>query len=337
MFFREYLKNRSLLLLGIGASNLIGFFFFYLASSFQHADVWYGFFLILFIELILIYFDYRKELKRYQKMKSLTKNIDLLKEDLDTVDIDQKYIELLREIYDHYDKIKQQLENRRKDYEEFVSSWIHDVKIPISVLRMILDLDKKMSLDQKESMEEELYQLEEYMNKIMYFIKIADFNNDYIPTTTSLKKVVNRSLKSYSKVFSYKKINLQLEPLKAEIITDEKWFGFIISQILSNALKYTNESGTISIYQIQKENGVALRIKNTGVGIKKGDLKRIFQKGYTGYTGHQENKSTGYGLYLSKVLADKLNLQLTAESNYTKDATFEIFIPQLSDYHKIGK
>lgn len=125
--------------------------------------------------------------------------------------------------------------------------------------------------------------------------------------------------------------------MKAEIITDEKWFGFIISQILSNALKYTNESGTISIYQIQKENGVALRIKNTGVGIKKGDLKRIFQKGYTGYTGHQENKSTGYGLYLSKVLADKLNLQLTAESNYTKDATFEIFIPQLSDYHKIGK
>ena len=103
------------------------------------------------------------------------------------------------------------------------------------------------------------------------------------------------------------------------ILTDEKWFLFIIEQILSNALKYSNQ-GTIHIY-LEDE---LLCIEDEGIGINESSLKRVFEKGYTGENGHQEKNSSGLGLYLVNQISKQLDLPISIESKVNKGTKVKI-------------
>ena len=104
------------------------------------------------------------------------------------------------------------------------------------------------------------------------------------------------------------------------MLTDEKWLSFIIEQLLSNAVKYTSKGSVTISVDAEKR----LTISDTGIGIAGEDLPRIFEKGYTGYNGRVERKSTGIGLYLCKMAADKLGHRLSAESEPGKGSRFTI-------------
>ena len=106
-----------------------------------------------------------------------------------------------------------------------------------------------------------------------------------------------------------KKIKLDYETVNSRVLTDEKWLVFVLEQLLSNALKYTR-SGRISIHMEGKE----LVVEDTGIGIQAEDLPRVFEKGFTGYNGRTDKKSTGIGLYLCKSVMDKLRHQIRIES-----------------------
>ena len=107
-------------------------------------------------------------------------------------------------------------------------------------------------------------------------------------------------------------------------MTDEKWFLLVLEQLLSNALKYTGQ-GTISIYMEPGPEEV-LVIEDTGIGIQAEDLPRIFEKGFTGYNGRKDKKSTGIGLYLCKSICDKLNHGLSAESEVGRGTTIRLYL-----------
>lgn len=131
-----------------------------------------------------------------------------------------------------------------------------------------------------------------------------------------MDEIIKPAVKKYSKLFILKKIKLKYEPIENKILTDEKWLGLVVEQILSNALKYTNE-GTISIYLEPKKENV-LVIEDTGIGIWQEDLPRVFEKGFTGYNGRTDKKSTGIGLYLCKSIVDKLNHRIYISSEVSK-------------------
>ena len=109
---------------------------------------------------------------------------------------------------------------------------------------------------------------------------------------------------------SEKKISLDFQPTNYKVLTDEKWLVFVIEQLLSNAIKYTNK-GKISIYPLEDKK---LVIEDTGIGISKEDIPRIFDKGFTGYNGRTDKKATGLGLYLCKNILDKLSHKISIES-----------------------
>lgn len=121
--------------------------------------------------------------------------------------------------------------------------------------------------------------------------------------------MVCQVIRKYAKIFISKKIKMDFKPTKACIVTDEKWFIFVLEQLISNALKYTKK-GQISIYMKEK----SLVIEDTGIGIPAEDLPRIFEKGFTGYNGRENKKSTGIGLYLCKNIMDKLQWNITVDS-----------------------
>lgn len=199
---------------------------------------------------------------------------------------------------------------------DYYSLWVHQIKTPIAAMRILLQANIDISFEQKSELEMELFKIEQYVEMVLSYIRMGDMISDLKLQWYALDDIVKSAVRKYSKLFILKKIKLNYEPIAEKILTDEKWMGFIIEQLLSNALKYTNE-GEISIYmEPGKEN--ELVIEDTGIGIWEEDLPCVFEKGFTGYNGRTDKKSTGIGLYLCKSIADKLNHRIYISSEISK-------------------
>lgn len=232
----------------------------------------------------------------------------------------------------------QSLYEQKRDYEEFITSWVHQVKTPISVSRLLIE--SNLYAPNKEtlySLEEELDKIENYIEQALYYSKTGDFSKDYLINEIGLDRLVKDTVKKHAKTFINKKISIEMENIDLEIITDKKWLSFILDQILSNALKYTSDGGKIKIYGLIEDKDRKLIIEDNGIGIKPEDLDRVFDKGFTGYNGRENYKSTGIGLYLSKKLARKLGHDITIESKYGEYTKVTVVFPKLLDYFQVSK
>lgn len=162
-------------------------------------------------------------------------------------------------------------------------------------------------------MQTELFKTEQYVEMVLTYVRMEDMSGDLMLKEYALDNLVKQALKKYSRMFAMQKLALHYEALRVTVTTDEKWLVFVLEQILSNALKYTVE-GSISIYMEDDW----LVIEDTGIGICSEDLPRIFEKGFTGYNGRSDKKSTGIGLYLCKQIIEKLRCQIRVESKLGK-------------------
>ena len=179
-------------------------------------------------------------------------------------------------------------------------------KTPIAAARLLLQEEKP----RPQEIQNELFKVEQYVEMVLSYLKIGDIAKDMVLERCDLGKVVRQAVKKYSRLFILQKLSLEMGEIAEIVLTDEKWLSFVVEQIISNALKYT-KSGSVSIYLEQE--GV-LVIKDTGIGISAEDLPRIMEKGYTGYNGRIDKRSTGIGLYLCKKVMDKLHHQLRIDS-----------------------
>ena len=158
-------------------------------------------------------------------------------------------------------------------------------------------------------MKMELFKIEQYVEMALNYLRVEDISSDLSFKQYAVDDMVRQVIRKYAKIFISKKIKMNFKPTGRYIVTDDKWFVFVLEQLISNALKYTKK-GQISIYMKEK----SLVIEDTGIGIPAEDLPRIFEKGFTGYNGRENKKSTGIGLYLCKNIMDKLQWNITADS-----------------------
>ena len=216
-------------------------------------------------------------------------------------------------------------ENNQKynDMREYITLWTHEMKTPITAANLILN---NLDNDDKYKLMEQLFEIERYVDTTLQFMRLDTMNSDLLLKEYSLIQIVKQGIKYYSKVFISKGISLKLDEFDVTVITDEKWLLFVIKQILSNALKYTDE-GSISIYVVPEKT---LIIEDTGIGISKEDIPRIFERGFTGYTGRLDKKATGIGLYLSKQILNKLNHNIKIYSEPRKGTRVEIILSNLT-------
>jgi signal transduction histidine kinase len=227
----------------------------------------------------------------------------------------------------------QKLYNQKKDYEEFITSWVHQVKTPIAVSRLLIENNSKSpNKEMVYSIEEEIDKIDNYIEQALYYSKIDDFSKDYLINEIELDRLVKGTVKKQAKTFISKKINIEIDNTNLMVITDIKWLSFILEQILSNSLKYTSNGGKIKIYGLVEDKAQKLVIEDNGIGIKEEDLNRVFEKGFTGYNGRENYKSTGIGLYLSKNLARKLGHDIEIQSKYGEYTKVTIIFPKLLDY-----
>lgn len=211
----------------------------------------------------------------------------------------------------------------QEDYKEYIELWIHEIKLPIAAGKMIIENNKS---EVTESINEELDKIENYIEQALFYARSNTVEKDYYIKKANLKEIVNSSIIKNKRNLIQNKINIDAHDINTIVYTDHKWCMFILSQIIQNAVKYSKEdSKKIEIYsEIKKENTI-LYIKDNGIGIRKGEITRVFEKGFTGENGRKRGqKATGIGLYLCKKLCNKLGLGL--ELNSEKDVGTEVKI-----------
>ncbi len=166
----------------------------------------------------------------------------------------------------------------------------------------------------------ELFRVEQYADMALSYVRLGEGASDLLIQEYPLDDIVRKAVRKYAGQFIRRRIRLVYEGTDARVVTDEKWLGFIIEQLLSNAVKYTTE-GSVTITVDDRKQ---LSVTDTGIGISPEDMPRIFEKGYTGYNGRLDKKSTGIGLYLCRMAADKLGHRLTAQSEPGRGSRFTV-------------
>lgn len=269
----------------------------------------YGGVICLFLVLVIGGIDFFRYYNRHRELIKMQKVIKISVDALSMPgdQIEEDYQMLLQLV--HEDKVKavNDLENRRKDLMEYYTMWVHQIKTPIAAMQLLLQSE---DTPKNREAAEELFRIEQYVKMALQYTRLDSETTDFLIQRYNLDDIVREAVRCYARLFIRKKISLNYQPLQVQVLTDEKWLEFVIEQVLSNAVKYTPK-GSVSIYM---EGSSTLVIEDTGIGIRKEDLPRVCEKGYTGYNGHTDKRSTGIGLYLSKRILEKLSHTIEIES-----------------------
>ena len=212
----------------------------------------------------------------------------------------------------------------QEDYKEYIELWIHEIKLPIATGKMIIENNKT---EITESINEELDKIDNYVEQALFYARSNTVEKDYYIKKVNLKEIINMAILKNKRNLIQNKINIDIHDVEIDVYTDSKWCVFILNQIIQNSSKYSkkDENRKIEFYAEKKKDNVILYIKDNGIGIKKGEITRVFEKGFTGENGRiNKQKATGIGLYLCKKLCDKLSLGL--ELNSEKDIGTEVRI-----------
>jgi signal transduction histidine kinase len=263
--------------------------------------------------------------------------MELLPQPSDTIEL--QYHRIIEMLTNDLRQLRSEVNLKDSDMSDYYTMWAHQIKIPISAMRLLLQSSREMSpqaWDEPDSalpkkdrrlLDEELFKIEQYVDMVLYYQRLDSISSDFLFKKYDLHNIVKQVLKKYSMFFINSRLSLDLEDFSCFVVTDEKWLTFVIGQILSNAVKYTMRGG-ITIHHENNGDRALLLIEDTGIGIRPEDLPRIFERGYTGYNGRLDKKSTGLGLYLCKQILKKLSHTIEVSSEVGKGTKVTIGFPR---------
>ena len=234
---------------------------------------------------------------------------------------EQAYQALLLALHADRQKLKSNMNARYHDMTEYYTVWAHQIKTPIAAIRLALQ-NEDTPLSRR--LTGEVGRVEQYVQMALTYLRLGSDSSDYVIRSCALDDIVRPAVRRFAGEFIQRKIQLNYQMLNYTVITDEKWLGFVVEQVLSNALKYTPQ-GSVSIYM---EPECVLCIRDTGIGIAPEDLPRVFEKGYTGYNGRSHRKASGLGLYLCREILTRLGHSVSAESQVDHGTTIRIDLRQ---------
>lgn len=209
----------------------------------------------------------------------------------------------------------------RQDSTDYFTAWVHQIKTPLSVMRLQLQSE---DTPENRAMLAELFQMEQYVTMALSYARLGNPTKDLVLTRVPLDPVIRQAIRDFAPLLIRKKLRLQYEPTTESALTDSKWLLFILHQLLSNAVKYT-ERGRVSI---RVTSAPAIIVADTGIGIAPEDVPRVFEKGYTGYNGRGGQKSTGLGLYLVHQTAEMLHCRVSLSSRIGEGTSVTIDLHQ---------
>lgn len=327
LFFKE--KAIAILLLLFGIITIEIFLMAYNVGMFIKI---YIPLIIMGLYMISIIIEYFKRKKFYDNLLKILEELDekyLITEIIKTPNFLEGQI--LKNSLEQIDKSMLENVNKYKymteDYKEYIELWIHEIKIPIATSKMVIENNKNAIT---KSIDEELDKVENYIEQALFYARSNTVEKDYYIRKVVLKEIVNESIKKNKSSLIQEKISIDIHDLEIEVNTDNKWIVFILNQIIQNSIKYRKkENSVIEIYANQGKENVILYIKDNGIGIKQGEITRVFEEGFTGTNGRLSNKkSTGIGLYLCKKLCNKLGIGIELNSVQNEGTEVKLVFPK---------
>ena len=209
------------------------------------------------------------------------------------------------------------------EYEDYVEKWAHEIKLPLSLLSLLLDNQSdQLHEDTAFKLDYVKKQIQENVSQILFYYRVKSEKNDFLFEYLDLEECIQDLLENFDPLLKEKKFTIKVENIQGICYTDKRSFEFILSQILANSIKYSSDKPELNIYISKDKGRTSLIIRDNGCGVKACDFPHIFEKGFTGDSGETRKKSTGMGLYLVKQLADALKIEITVKSEWMQG--FEI-------------
>ncbi len=315
-----YLKQRKRALC-IFFSFILAFLITFYLYDLPFGAVIYPASVCALFSVIFLIFDIQKARAKHKRLMEISRLPAPLMEHFPDVqsqdDVDyQNIIEILKQ---EQSELQTDMTARYQEMIDYYTTWAHQIKTPIAAMKLTLqNEDSRLS----RQLSEELQRIEQYVEMVLAFLRMDSDYKDYVFREQELDDIVREAVKKFAGQFIRKKISLQYEPLHAKVLTDEKWLSFVIEQVLSNALKYTN-SGSITI---DMEESATLCIRDTGIGIAPEDIPRVFEKSFTGYNGRSDKKASGIGLYLCKRICNNLGHRIAINSSLDSGTVVRIYL-----------
>ena len=320
--FGAYLRQRWKVLLGAALFYALFAVSFYLYRL-PLAAVWYPAALTAVLGLCFFLCDFARVRRTHVELTALVRaGADQIGPLPETERIlDRDYQTIIEALEKEVRALEEALDSRLREANEYYTVWAHQIKTPIAAMELML---KDEDSAQARRLRGELFRIEQYVEMVLTYLRLQDAGSDYVFRRQDLDAILRQSVKRFSAEFIGRKIRLEYEPTELSLVTDEKWLGFVLEQLLSNALKYT-PSGCVRIFLREH---TTLCIQDTGIGIAPEDLPRIFEKGYTGLNGRTDQKATGLGLYLCRRICENLGIGLRAESAVGQGTTVMLDLTQ---------
>ena len=241
---------------------------------------------------------------------------------------------ILKEVLEETDKSMIENVNKYKyiqeDYKDYIELWIHEIKLPIAASKMIVENNKSTATL---SIDEELDKIENYTEQALFYARSNTVEKDYCIKKHNLSEIVNEVIKKNKNILIQEKIKINIHDIDVIVSTDSKWIVFVMNQIIQNSIKYKKENydSEIQIFAKQNKENTILYIVDNGIGIKEGEVERVFEKSFTGTNGRiLGKKSTGIGLYLCKKLCDKLGIGIQLNSIENEKTEVKLIFPKSS-------
>lgn len=252
------------------------------------------------------YLQYRRRYKAAElALQGLPEAVDRLRAPSGAVE--EAYDAALRRLCAMLAKSETDRQRQRIESADYFTMWIHQIKTPIAAMQLIL---REQDDVRSRELLAELFRIDQYAEMALTYARLESPTTDLVLRRCAVEPIVRSVVRQYAGQFVRRHVALRCEIEPVCALTDEKWLAFILGQLLSNAVKYT-ENGTVTV-RVTKE--LVLSVSDTGIGIAPEDLPRIFEKGFTGYNGRAGRKSTGLGMYLSRCAAEKLGHRISVQS-----------------------
>lgn len=238
--------------------------------------------------------------------------------------IEEDYRNLVLKLFRLHRNDRRESAAKIRENMEYVALWTHQIKTPITAMQLLLQDPMEENQDRKRrELLDKLFEIEQYADFLLQYMRLDTMTSDLLFQKYRLFDIVKQAVKYFARTFISGRISLKMEESDAAVVTDEKWLLFVVKQLLSNALKYT-EGGSIYIF-MHPDKERTLVMEDTGIGIAKEDLPRIYERGFTGINGRIQKQSTGIGLYLSRMILDRLGHEILITSEEGKGTKAEIY------------
>ena len=312
---KQYLKNQLPVIL-INLLGMLALALFLIASGNSIQTVLFilvVWLIVLASCLLLFYFSRKKYLNKLLDMTEQLKERYLLPEIMQEPERadEQVFYQIMKMAEKSMLERIGEVQRERKEYKEYIEQWIHEVKTPITAIKLICE-NNRCSFTRE--LMAELENINRFTEQALYYARSEHTEKDYSVREINLSDVVHGAIADNKYLLRQNNVAVTVEDVEYSIYSDDKWLRFILDQLISNAVKYRADQPALHFFAVKENDSIILSVEDNGIGIPQSDLPRIFEKGFTGQNGRMIRSSTGIGLYLCRRLCDKLGIGISASS-----------------------